>query len=121
MFTEKKDKLNLNVSNSNNEIKISVDCFNGTIAQVSVDPGKLIIIGCGETKVIGIASALNGKTLEFNGDADNPNNNPIKVRHKIYEVGGNEITYTFPDGYTGVPAYDNTDSNPSYTFFVNFK
>ena len=113
MFTEKKDKLNLNVSNSNNEIKISVDCFNGTIAEVSVDPGNLIIVGCGEKKVIGIASALKGQTLEFNGSANNPNNNPIKVSHKIFEVGGNEITYTFTD--------DNTNSTASYTFFVKFK
>ncbi len=121
IYIEKKEKLNLNVSNPDNDVKITVDCYIGTVAEVAVDTGRIITIGCGETKTIGIASALKGITLAFDGDADNPDNNQIKISHKIFEVDGNEINYTFPDDYTGNPPYDNADKNPSYTFFVNFK
>lgn len=120
IYKEKKEKLNLNVSNSNNEVKISVDCYNGTTTQVSIDTGSLVIAGCSETKVIEKASFLKGKTLEFSCAANNPDSNQIKVIHKIFEAGGNEITYIFPDDYTGEPAYDKNDDNPSYTFYVNF-
>ena len=120
IFTEQKEKLNLQLSDSDNDVNITVDCFNGTIASVAFNNNRIVLVHCGETMLIGKASRLKGKMIKFNGSADNPDGNAIKVTHNIFEVEGNQIDYTFPDDYTGDPPYDSDDDNPSYTFFVNF-
>lgn len=120
IYKEKKERLNLKLSDSDNDVNITVDCFNGTVASVTFKNPKILEVHCGETKRIGKSSGLRGKTIKFSGAANNPDGNKIKITHKIFEVGKDQITYTFPDDYSGVPPYDNNDDNPSYTFYVNF-
>lgn len=116
VYEENKGKLILNVSDSDNDVKITVNCLYGSEAQIRVDTGRLIKVDYGETKVLGKASALKNKILEFEGIAENPNGNKINVEHTIFEEGGEKITYVFPDDYTGKPELDKNDTNPSYLF-----
>jgi hypothetical protein len=119
-YTEKPGKLNLTVSNSSNPVIMTFDCYNGTLASVSFDSGIKIKVHSGETEIIGSAKDLKGKRIEFTGLASNPGNESIKVTHIIIEDGGNKLVYTFPNDYSGAPAYKKEDVDPSYTFFVNF-
>jgi hypothetical protein len=121
VYIEKKEKLNLFLSDSDNEVKITVNCYYGAMAAVSFYQDGLKTVRCGETKVIGKASELKGKSVEFNGKANNPGGNNVKVEHKIHEVSENSIIYIFPDDYTGSPDYDPNDENPNYKFFVNME
>jgi len=120
IYKEKPDKLNLNVTNSNQEVKIKLDCYFGTVASVSFYHNGLKTINCGEEETIDEATNIKGSQDEFNGKANNPNNQQIRVVHTIYEVGGDSIEYIFPDDYTGNPPYDPNDKNPDYKFFVNY-
>jgi hypothetical protein len=120
-YKEKKDKLNLNVSDSNNMVKIQVDCNTGTVVAVSYRGEVIKTVHCGKIEDLGEAKNLKGRTLKFVGDANNPDNGTINVQHKIYEEGGESVIYTFPDDYTGDPKYDSTDNHPLYKFSINYK
>jgi FlaG/FlaF family flagellin (archaellin) len=119
IFVEKHDKLNLNVSDTSNLVKITVDCDDGTLTSVAFDSGNLETVHCGETVIVGKAKDLKGKTIEFNGLASNPSGDSINVKHTIFEEGSNKIIYVFPDNFSGVPKYSG-QPDPSYTFYVNF-
>lgn len=121
IYKEQPSKLNHVLSDSDNPVKIKIDCFYGTVASVSFYHNGLKSINCGETTVIGKASELKGVTIEFNGAANNPDGQAVKVSHTIFEENGNTTTYTFPNDYTGTPEFDPNDENPDYKFFVNFR
>ena len=120
-YVEKESRLNLDVTNSDNEIKFQIDCFNGTQANVSLFNGDEKELLCGEAKSIGKASALKGKTVFVIGAADNPDGEAIKIVHKIFETNGNSLTYIFPDDYTGTPQFDKKDDHPDYKLFINLR
>ena len=121
VYIEKKDKLKLKVSNTDKQIKIKVECYNGTIVTVKFFDNIFKNVYCGETRVIGTAAELKGKTLIFTGIAKNPNGEIVKIKHTIFEVGGNKVTYTFPDGYTGEPDFNSADPLPDYHFFLKLE
>ena len=121
IFTEKSDKLNLSVSGTDNLVKITVNCFNGTLNKLSFYWKKSRLVSCGQTIEIDTAKELKNKKIEFTGLASNPGADNIKIEHLIFEENGNTIRYIFPDEYTGTPAFDNNESTPTYTFIVNFQ
>lgn len=127
IYEEKKDKLKLDVFDSDQLVKITVDTYHGTTVYVSVylsgeisktvpDPDN----NDERTIVIGKASELKGKTIRFTGAARNPDGNQIKISHKIFEGDDNSLIYTFSDDYTGTNNYDNSDQVPTYRFYVTF-
>lgn len=120
IYEEIEDKLKLNVSDTNQSVKISVDSYHGTVASVSFDNGIIKTVHAGETTEVGKASELKGKSIEFSCSANNPDGDQIKITHTIFENEGNAIIYSFPDDYTGTNNYDNSDENPSYAFLVTF-
>ncbi|OFX28206.1 MAG: hypothetical protein A2X08_10515 [Bacteroidetes bacterium GWA2_32_17] len=120
VYKEKKEKNILTISNLNNPIKLKVDCQYGTISEVTFNHNELKTVGCGENKIVGSASELKGKTINFNGASGNPSGGQIKIIHTIYEEGGNELIYIFPDNYSGNPYFDENDQEPSYKFYINF-
>lgn len=125
IYKEKKEKLNLIISNNDNLVKITVNTFNNTIAPVHIylsgEIDKMVPDdNNNNTVVIGKASELKDKTIIFRSTASNPDGNSIKVSHTIFEEGGNSLTYTFPDDYTGILPYDHSDLIQSYKFYVNF-
>jgi len=119
-YVEIKDKNVLKVSNTKNPVKIRIECQYGTISGVSFYNEKLITVECGGEVIVGEARKMHNKTIEFNGSSGNPDEGEIKIIHTIYEEGGNEIVYTFPDDYTGNPDFDENDPEPSYVFYVKF-
>lgn len=121
LYKEKKDKLKLFVSDSDGEVKIGIDCFNGTIGSLSFKREKIKLLKCGETTVISSAAELKGKAVTFRGGGNNPDGGSFKITHKIFETGGGELVYTFPDDYTGEEEYDEEDLNPYYKFSVKFE
>jgi len=121
IYKERDDKLELIVDNSDNMVKIKVDCYNGTLISLSYDNGNIRTVHCGETEEIGDAEDLKIKSpIEFVGSASNPDGEKIKVEISIFDDDDHSISYTFPDDYTGSPEYDDNDENPTYRFFVNF-
>ena len=71
IYKEQKNKLILNLSNSNNEVKIKVDCFNGTGVELSFVSGEDVLsIECGVSEIIGTAIDLKNKSIKFNGEAE---------------------------------------------------
>lgn len=121
IYKEKQDKLNINLTNSDNLVKIKVDCYYGTVASVSFYHESLKTVQCGETEVIGKAKDLNNSTIEFNGTANNPDGAQIKIVHTIYEGPGETVTYTFSDDYSGIPDFNSDDEHPDYKFFLNLR
>lgn len=120
-YKEEKDKNILEVSNSNNSIKLKVDCQYGTIASVGfIHNGRSKKVRCRKKKVIGSAAELKGKTFKFKGASGNPNRGQIKIIHTAFEEGGNELIYTFPDDYSGTPNFEEDDQEPSYQFYIKF-
>ncbi len=120
IYEENENKLNLDVSDSEQLVKITIDSYHGTVASVSFDHGTIKTVNGGETLEIGKASELKGSSLEFTGSANNPDGNDIKIRHTIFEFEDQPLIYTFPDDYTGTNNYDSSDENPTYVFLVNF-
>lgn len=108
----------LQISGSGNPVLFKVDCQYGTIAEVTFDYNGLKTVGCGEELIIGSASELKGLKITFNGSSGNPEGKRIKIIHTFYEKGGNTLIYAFPDDYTGVPPFDENDSEPSYKFYL---
>ncbi|MFC2152019.1 hypothetical protein ACFLSE_05775 [Bacteroidota bacterium] len=120
-YKEKKDKNNLTVSNTDNSVKIKVDCQYGTIAFVSFNgEDEIKTVECGKEEVIGKANKLKGKSVKFSCTSSNPDDGQIKIIHTIYETGGNKLIYTFPDDYTGTPDFHEDDKEPFYKFYCNF-
>ena len=120
IYEENEDKLNLDVSDSEQSVKITVDTYHGTVASVSFDNGTIKTVNGGETLEIGKASELKGRSLEFSGSANNPDGDEIKITHIVFEDDNQPIIYTFPEDYTGTNNYDSSDENPTYVFLVNF-
>jgi len=120
IYTEQRIKLNLNLTNSNNLVKIEVNCYNGTVASVNPGQRNQSPIHCGETRTLGKASDLKGKTVRFNCAANNPDEDEIKIEHIIFEEDENSIEYTFPNDYTGTPNFNKNDEHLNYKFYVNF-
>jgi len=121
MYTEKKDKLILKLSDSDKLVKIKVDCCYGTIVTIKFTSGSRKTVECGEICTIGKASDLKGKKIRFTGVAKNPDGEEVKITHTFYEVGGKRKTYTFPGGYTGQPEFNNADEFPDYRFYLNLR
>jgi len=130
IYKEKKDKLKLNISDSEESVKITVDTYHGTNVSVRVslsgeinkkvpDPDNPDD-DTNNTIVIGKASDLIGKTIRFTGSARNPDGDQIKVSHSIFEGDDNSLIYTFPNDYTGTNNYANSDQVPTYRFYVTF-
>ena len=117
MYHEK-DPIRIPVPDTDYRITLSVECLNGTVANVSFPPGSNC--GCGGTERIGIGVALKGKTVRFTGGGNNPGGGPFRVRHVFKEEGAVIGTYTFPDDYNGTPPFDPADQHPDYTFKVHF-
>jgi hypothetical protein len=120
IYVEKSDKLNLSVTDTDNPVKITVNCFNGTLVELSFYWKTARLVSCGQTIEIGTAKELKNKKIEFTGLASNPDGNNIKIEHVIFEENGNSIKYTFPDDYKGTPDLDKTAQTVTYTFTVNF-
>jgi hypothetical protein len=120
IYVETKSKLNFNVSNSANLVKIKVDCYNGTVASVNGNHPNSDAIHCGEVQELGVASDIGDGTIRFNCAANNPGGEAIKIKHTIYEEGGESLTYIFPDDYTGTPDFDENDEHVDYKFYINF-
>lgn len=120
IFTEKADKNILTVSTTGKLVNITVDCQYGTLASVSFYHKELKTARCGESKIVGTDQDLKGKTIEFNGSAGNPANGQLKIIHTFRETDGNELIYTFPDDYSGNPAYNGNTPQISYAFYVKF-
>ncbi|MBE0573609.1 hypothetical protein IH575_01765 [Candidatus Dojkabacteria bacterium] len=120
VFREKSDKLNLILSNGSNDVKIKVDCYYGTQVSVSFYHKSLVTLSCGNTKKIENSNSLKGKSITFNGAANNPNGGQIKIIHTIWEENGNSIEYAIPEDFSGEIAWDSNNINPSYEFQVNF-
>jgi len=119
-YTEKTKKNLLILSSSDGNVSLTVDCQFGTISEVSFYHNELKTAGCGETVIIGTASSLKGKTIEFNGASGNPSGGQIKIIHTVKEESGKSISYTFPKDYNGSPEFDDSDKEPSYVFYVKF-
>ena len=120
IYTEKEDKNILVVLTTGKPVNITVDCQYGTLVSVSFYHKGLKTARCGEGEIIGVAQDLKGKTIEFNGSAGNPANGQLRIIHTIRETDGNELIYTFPDDYTGNPAYTGDKLQISYAFYVKF-
>jgi hypothetical protein len=120
---EKEDKLQLAVSNSDNEVKIKVDCYKGTITTVKfIDShGIKKYVKEGKTEIVGKASELKNKSSLFTGSPRNLGGENIVVEHTIFEDNGKFIIYKFPHDYTGTPDYDKNEENPTHKFTVSFK
>jgi hypothetical protein len=121
IYVEKPEKLNLAVSNSDNPVKLKVDCQYGTVASVAFNFNGRKTVRYGNEIVIGSANALKGKRIKFTGISSNPERGKIKTIHEIFEKGGNSLTYVFPDYYTGDPVFNTGDAQPTYEFTINFK
>lgn len=111
----------LDLSDSGNLVKIKMDCIFGTMASVNFKHINKKSVTCGKTADIGTVDKLKGLTIEFNGEASNPDNKEIKVIHTIYEGNGNSTSYIFPHEYNGMSAFDPSDEHPDYKFFVKFR
>lgn len=120
VFREKPDKLNLNLSNGSNDVKIKVDCYHGTQVSVSFYHNSLVTLSCGNTKKIENSNSLKEKSITFNGSANNPDGEQIKIIHTIWEENGNSIEYAITEDYSGEIVWDYDNNNPSYEFQVNF-
>lgn len=123
-FIEKDDKLNLNVSASDNFVKITVNRYNGTDVDIAAKyedrSRKKIPDNSGSYTIeLGKAIELKGQKIKFTGSAENPGGDSNRITHTIFEDGGNSISYTFSEDYTGTPDYDGS-AHPTYIFIVNF-
>jgi hypothetical protein len=118
IYVENPDKLNLQISDSQIDVIIKVNCYCGTRTTVAFESGYA---KCKKSVVIGKASELKGQTVLFSGSAYNALDNNIRVKHTIQEENGNELIYIFPDDYAGNPEYPLSDENPTYEFTVNFE
>jgi len=121
IYKEQKNKLNLDLSDSEKKVKIKIDCYNGTIGSVSFYHNNPKTLKCGQTRVIGKAKDLKNKNIEFNGAANNPDGEDIKIVHTIFEENGETITYSFPENFSGNPDFDPNDEHPDYKFFLNLR
>lgn len=120
IYVENKDRNILVITVDGGDVEFKIDCQYGTYASVSFFYKGLKTVGCGQNVIIGNTSELKGKNITFNGASGNPDGGKIRIIHTCYEIGGNTLTYIFPDDYTGIPPYDENDKEPSYKFFIKF-
>jgi len=121
IYKEKEDKISLELTSESNKVFITVDCYSGTLISLSFDVGTIKTIHCGDTEEIGDAEDLKNKSpIKFVGSASNPEDDNIEVKVTFFDDDDNSVSYTFPDEYTGLPEYENSDKNPTYQFTVIF-
>ena len=121
IYTEKEDKLKLELSDSGKQVKIKITCYYKTTVGISTSVTDYDIYPCKKLAPLGKTGELKGKTVSFDGTARNPDLQNIRIKHKIYEVGGKQITYTIPDDYTGDPDFDGQSIYAKYRFFVKMR
>ena len=101
-----------------------MDCYNGTTGVLSfISSNTSHSIKCGATAVIDTVEALKNKKhriISFSWDAENYDGKAAKASFKIWEQGGNSITYTFPDDYEGSPDVPENEDSPFLTFYCTF-
>ncbi len=119
IFKEKTDKLTCNLSDTDEEVKIHLTDYNGTVANVSFDFPPKSVDTENSTSRIGNSTELKAKNIFFSGSTNNPLGNHNKIKHTISQ-GNNQTTYTFPDDYSGSNEYSDTDQTVSYEFNVKF-
>ncbi|RPJ74609.1 MAG: hypothetical protein EHM20_10330, partial [Alphaproteobacteria bacterium] len=100
-YKEHKENLNLILSDSDKPVKIKITCYYGTTVKLTTSVTDYEILQCGDLQVLGSAEELKGKNIRFDGICKNPSGQSIKIKHNIYEVGGDEVTYIFPEEFTG--------------------
>ncbi len=120
IYIENQDKNVIQLQSEQSNVLLKVDCQHGTYAAVTDNYHPSNTVDCGNEMVIGKVAELKEKVLKFTGTSGNPSGDQIKIIHTIYEEGGIQINYTFPDDYSGTPDFDNEDSEPTYIFFVKF-
>jgi len=120
IYKERDDKLSFQVPDTG-EIKIKIDCYDGTIVRGSFHFNDFKHVNCGQTVVIGSAQGLKGKAIKVKGAAQNPDRNPVKIQHTIFDDQGNSVSYTFPDNYSGTPEYTSPPANVDYEFKINMR
>ena len=122
VYKEIKEKYNLLLTDPDKLVTIKITCYNGTTVRMLTSVTGYNILQCGDLHVLGRADQLNGKTVRFDGVCKNPDGQKIKIKHKIYESGGeDEVKYIFPDDYTGSPEFDESDAEPHYRFYVTMR
>ncbi|GLB47868.1 hypothetical protein [Neptunitalea lumnitzerae] len=122
VYIEKSGKLVMKVNNDHSEVMLKLNTYHGTIATVSfydiLNNEKMVHYG-GKIQV-GTGKQLKGKTIVFVGASGNPDGGQIKIEHLFLENNIAELEYTFPNHYTGSPAVEPQDEQPTYIFTVTF-
>lgn len=119
IYREKEGKLKLRMGGGDDPVRIEVTCYHGSVAVVSFSNEGPRTARCGDTQPVGRESGLKGKRRRYTSGGNNPMGNGFKVKH-VFTSSVDQITYTFPDDYTGEVPHDPDDMNPSCQFIVNY-
>jgi hypothetical protein len=118
LYKEIKTKLNFNVLNEN-DIELTVTSFPGVRVATTANSNGVQVWN-NETLSIG-NSNLKGTLVRLISITEDRTEGGIQVTLSIKQKEGENLSYIFPDDFTGSPDFDENDQMPTFYTYINFK